>query len=365
MKAARTMLYSLGDQDEPRLGAWVYKASGNSTIENDANPKYPVEQPVISRAIYRLYPTEAAALNAYSSGEVDAILMLGGLSSQNLTGSPALQTAMKSSNHSLRFLVFNPLFTALSDPAVHQALACIIAQEELAGRLNEQVEPLESYVLPAETPWNNTNAALPCKGLDDPSRIEQAVQILKSAGYTWKQEPSANAAGQGLTLQDGQIFPNITLLAPTDDEVRMAAASYIQQQARMLGIPLTARSVSPVELNYVVFNSQNYDMALLGWHVSSYPGYLCDWFGAGNQFHYVGNQIMSLCNNLNVTSDLDTAHQQVSEIQSILAQALPFIPLYSGVTYDAYRNVTYPFDQLPDGLSGVYGAPGLANPAKP
>ena len=74
---------------------------------------------------------------------------------------------------------------------------------------------------------------------------------------------------------------------------------------------------------------------------------------------------MSLCNNLNVTSDLDTAHQQVIEIQSVLAQELPFIPLYSGVTYDVYRNVTYPFDQVPDGLSGVYGAPDLAIPAKP
>ena len=365
MKAARTMLYLLVDQGEPRLGAWTYKAAGNGTIENDANPKYPIEQPVINRAIYRIYPTEAAALNAYSSGEVDAILMPGGLSSQSLAGNAALQTVMKSSNHSLRFLVFNPLSTALNDPAIHQALACVIAQEELAGRLNGQVEPLESYVLPAETPWSSTNAPLPCKGLDDPSRFEQAVQILKSAGYTWKQEPSANATGQGLTLRNGQAFPNITLIAPADDEVRMAVASYVQHRAQMLGIPLTARSVSPVELNYVVFGGQSYDMALLGWHVSSYPGYLCDWLGAGNQFHYVGNQIMSLCNNLNVTSNLDTAHQQVFEIQSVLAQELPFIPLYSGVTYDVYRNVTYPFDQVPDGLSGVYGAPDLAIPVKP
>jgi ABC-type transport system substrate-binding protein len=365
MKAARTMLYSLGDQDEPHLGAWVYKTSGTGIIENDANPKYPIEQPVINRAIYRIYPTEAAAFNAYSSGEVDAILIPGGLSLQNLAGNAAPQTVMKSPNHNLRFLVFNPLSSALNDAAIHQALACVIAQEELAGRLNGEVEPLEAYVLSSETPWSNTNAPLPCKGLDDPSRIEQAVQILKSAGYTWKQEPSANAAGQGLTLQNGQAFPNVTLLAPADDEMRMEAASYIQHQAQMLGIPLTARSVSPVELNYLVFGSQSYDLALLGWSLSSYPGYLCDWFGTGNQFHYVGNQIISLCNNLNVTSELDPAHQQVIEIQSVLAQELPFLPLYSGVTYDVYRNVTFPFDQVPNGLSGVYGAPDMAIPAKP
>jgi ABC-type transport system substrate-binding protein len=132
----------------------------------------------------------------------------------------------------------------------------------------------------------------------------------------------------------------------------------------MLGILLTVRSVPSVELNYAVLGSQNYNMALLGWHVSSYPGYLCDWFGEGNQFHYDGNPIKSLCDNLKVTSDLDTARQQVFAIQSILAQELPFIPLYSGVTYDAYRNVTYPFDQALDGLSGIYGAPALAIPVK-
>ena len=132
----------------------------------------------------------------------------------------------------------------------------------------------------------------------------------------------------------------------------------------MLGIPLTAQPVSSVELNYEVFGSQSYDMAVLGWHVSSYPGYLCDWFGEGNRFNDSESQVKSLCANLKVTSDLESAYQQLFEIQSTLAQELPFIPLYSGVTYDLYRNVRYPFDQVPDGLSGVYGAPALAIPVE-
>jgi ABC-type oligopeptide transport system substrate-binding subunit len=66
---------------------------------------------------------------------------------------------------------------------------------------------------------------------------------------------------------------------------------------------------------------------------------------------------------LNLTSDLDEARKQIYELQSILAQDLPFIPLYSGVTYDAYRNISYPFDSVPGGLSGIYGAPSLAVPA--
>jgi ABC-type transport system substrate-binding protein len=106
-------------------------------------------------------------------------------------------------------------------------------------------------------------------------------------------------------------------------------------------------------------------MALLGWQVSEYPGYLCEWFGDGNPFGYHSDRLRSACEALDSTSDLAAAQKQVYEIQSILAQDLPFIPLYSGVTYDAYRNIAYPFDSVPGGLSGVYGAPSLAIPASP
>ena len=112
-----------------------------------------------------------------------------------------------------------------------------------------------------------------------------------------------------------------------------------------------------------VFSSHQYDMALLGWNVSEYPGYLCNWFKDGNPFGYQSDRLQSACEALNSTSDLTTAQKDVYEIQSILAQDLPFIPLYSGITYDAYRNIKYPFDSVLGGLSGVYGAPSLAIPA--
>jgi ABC-type transport system substrate-binding protein len=145
----------------------------------------------------------------------------------------------------------------------------------------------------------------------------------------------------------------------------MTAAMYVQQQARLLGIPLTAQGVGADEINYVMFSSHVYDLAIVGWKVSAYPGYLCDWFGDGNPFHYDESQIKSTCEALNSTSDLDVARQQVNEIQSNLAQELPFIPLFSDLTYDAYRNVSYPFDHVLDGLSAVYGAPSLAIPVMP
>ncbi len=77
---------------------------------------------------------------------------------------------------------------------------------------------------------------------------------------------------------------------------------------------------------------------------------------------YNGGRLTSACEAWGQTADLEQAKVHVSEIQSILMDDLPLIPLYADVRYDAYRNVRYPFDDVVDGLSGLYGAPGLAIP---
>lgn len=105
-------------------------------------------------------------------------------------------------------------------------------------------------------------------------------------------------------------------------------------------------------------------MALLGWRLSAYPGYVCEWFQAPSPFEYGSDRLTSACEAFNATADLETARRAAYEIQSILMEDLPLIPLYQVLRYEAYRNVAYPFDKVLDGLSGSYGAPSLAVPAQ-
>ena len=105
-------------------------------------------------------------------------------------------------------------------------------------------------------------------------------------------------------------------------------------------------------------------MAILVWRLSEYPGYLCDWFQSQGPFAYNGSKLKSACEAFNSTADLETARQSAFEIQSILMEDLPFIPLYQGLEYDGLQNVTYPFDGVLNGLSGLYGAPALAIPSQ-
>jgi hypothetical protein len=105
-------------------------------------------------------------------------------------------------------------------------------------------------------------------------------------------------------------------------------------------------------------------MALLGWHLAAYPAYLCEWFMpvGQNPFAYNRGRLQSGCEAWVQADDLDAVKPLAFEIQSLLVQDLPLIPLYTNIRVDAYRNIRYPFAEVVDGLGGLYGAPELAVP---
>ena len=188
--------------------------------------------------------------------------------------------------------------------------------------------------------------------------------ILKSAGYSFSEDPTSDTTDIEIKNPEGNPLPHFTLLAPKDDPLRVETALYIAQQAQILGLTLEVHQINPDDLLYAVYGSRDYDMALMGWRLGLYPTYLCEWFTPteGNPFAYSGSRLGAACEAWDTTSDIEQAQVHASEIQSILAQNLPLIPLYMEVRTDAYRNVRYPFDDLLDGLSGLYGAPALAIP---
>jgi ABC-type transport system substrate-binding protein len=220
--------------------------------------------------------------------------------------------------------------------------------------------------------WENTGVSLPCTGQARETRLAEAVSLLKSAGYTWALEPVWDAinneprAGQGLAAPGGRVLPFLALLAPNSDEdaLRAEIAAYIAEQAGLLGLSLQVQLTDADGLLYAVYGSGEFDMAILGWRLSAYPAYLCDWFfpAAEKSLQYEGSRLRSACEEWSQSVDLEQARIYSYEAQSALMQDLPLIPLYALLRYDAYRNVRYPFAQIVDGLGGLYGAPALAIP---
>jgi hypothetical protein len=364
LAAAQKALFALDDSGEPHLGKWqpieaTATSGAGASFVNEANPNFPGPPASFDRAVYRTYATSAAALADMQTGALDVIL------DPSMPVEARVEPeAVASPSRSVRFLAFQPGSRVLQ-AAIRQAIACMIDQQALVGELDGRAAPLSSFVPWDEGVWSDPDMTLPCHKMNEAARLASAAEILKGAGYTWQQDPGPQTAGEGLTAPDGKLLPAAQLWTPQGDDLRASAAAYVERQARRLGIPVTAQSVSRETIDYGIFNTQRYDMAIVGWRVSAYPGYLCDWFGDGMPFHHDHKRLTATCNDLRSTSELDTARAQIREIESILAEDVPMLPLYSDLTYDAYRNVVYPFTRILGGLSSVYGAPGLAIPSAP
>jgi len=189
--------------------------------------------------------------------------------------------------------------------------------------------------------------------------------LLRDAGYSWAQEPNSESAGQNLIMSNGEAFPKITLLAPSKeaDPLRYAAAKYVAEQAQYLGVSFAVQEVSINDVVYAVYSSQKYDMALIGWRLSEYPAYLCEWFGGENLHLYNSTRFKTACDTLGAESSLDGARQAVGQIEAALMSESPFIPLFSVIQADVYRNISYPVTNILNGWIGLYGAPSYAIPA--
>ncbi len=356
VKLAQEALHHLDDSGEPTLGAWMTGATQDDVWANPVNPAFPFGTPNFDRASYRFFGDEESALTAFQTSEVDFIL-------SPLTNPP--HGANLNPSSSARFLVFNPANIFLADPALRSALSCLIDRGKLsADILQNKAMPLEAFVLSPQ--WHDANQKSPCAGMDQSARVTYALGMLKNAGYSWGQETAAQAAGQNLTLPNGEAFPKVSLLAPSKDAdpLRYAAAKYVAEQAQSLGIHLAVREATLDEVVYDVYSSGKYDMAMMGWRLAEYPAYLCEWFGGQTPLLYPSDRLKVVCEALEAETKLEAARQAVAQIESALSSELPFLPLFTVAQADAYQNLSYPTPSILNGWAGLYGAPSYATPAQ-
>jgi ABC-type transport system substrate-binding protein len=327
---------------------------------NEANPTYPGAETAFRRAVYHVYPSITEAQSALADGKVDVIL---DPTSTSMEVPDAM--TMTSPTRNLRYLVFNARSSTFKDAVIRRAIACMLDPEAVANDLGNEAMALTSFLAPGPDPWTSNEAELPCSGLDADSRLKEATGMLKDGGYRWTVEPSPGQDGQGLKGPDGKPVPGSAMMYPAGDDLRANAAGYVETEAKLLGIPLTATRVPEDSIDYAVFSSGDYAAAIVGWQVSPYPGYLCNWFGDGGPFDYGTRSVTSACDELSRTADLASAEQKLAAVQQSLANDVPMVPLFAETRTEAYRNVAYPFDEVLDGLAGTFGAPSLARSANP
>lgn len=369
----KTIFYESGGiAIENSESAFSYKAgdtSGDVALTTATGP-------LVDRAIYRVYLNQNAAIQALIAGEVDYILNPSGLqkgSQEQLARHGHIQVISNPAN-GFRFLGFNLRRTPMNNKAFRQAIATVINKEFVTETvLQGTAGALHSVVPPGNAFWHNPDVKVWGEGMNDAERLEEAVRILKAAGFSWDKEPvvinrdqGAIEPGEGLRMPDGTPVPQLELISPSPgyDPLRSTFAIWIEQWISNLGVPLRLRFT---DFNLLVdrMNNRDFDLLISGWGLTIYPDHIYPFFHSSqaetgwNVVGYVNPEFDKVVDEFLSATTFEEARPLNFRAQEILAEDLPYVVLFDTPIVEAYnrQRVRYEFTEVLDGIQNLYAMP--------
>jgi len=225
-----------GNYTEEKPGVYTYK----QPVPAAAGPELARYEtgPFIDRASYRIFADTSSAVAALIKGEIDMLLNpLGadpGIRAQYRT-EPKIKT-QDNKSHGMFYQSFNlrrkpfgsgplqkdPKFRDddIIGSRFRQAWNCLIDRDFTTQTLFQKVAfSLQTVVSPANSFWFNEKLRAPCDEFSEQTdktaarakKVDAAVKILKSVGFTWVKEPTANTTTGAVTAGEGIVLPVITL----------------------------------------------------------------------------------------------------------------------------------------------------------
>ena len=355
----------------------VYNGSGDGDITSQWT-----SGPYATDVRYSLYPDQNAAVLALRNGEIDLILSEQGLQSDlkdQITASPDLSLMANSSNH-FRYLAFNMRKSPMSYAGFRRAIGCMTDKEFMQTLLEDSAMSIYGLIPVGNTFWANPDVEELCKGMTSRERFDQAIDLLKTDGFTWSVEPEwdldnerlKDGTGMALTDPEGVVVPELELLTYGEDfdPLRATYGLWIAEWASNLGIPveatLTGLRVIVDQAFALGAESLNWDMYILGWglgdpalpafHESFFASYQDSAAGGFNTSGYASDRVDELMAELLTATDAETARAAVQELDAVIVEDAPYVVLFSTPVLEAYRNtLIFPFTNTLEGIQKLNG----------
>jgi ABC-type transport system substrate-binding protein len=331
------------------------------------------EGPYNPQITYSIYGSQEAAFGALAAGEVDYVLNPIGIPHEirdQIEAQEDIKTYV-SADYNMFYLAFNMRKYPMSEYEFRQVFDIIIDKELIIGEvLGQMVFPMYSTMPATNRFWHNPDIPKEYLGLSRAERVELAVQTLKDAGWAWRSEPYWDefvqyvVPGEGLFMPNGELMPELTILGPGPDFdiVRATFNQWVSEWARELGMPIQSELTGRNAILDSVFVASDYDMYIFGWPLGNpaYPVYYDEFWHSRNCTFETGGRNTpcfkddaydALVEEFNLTGDLQRAQKLVYEMQLILADQRPYIPLYSEKLFDfARENVLFPYVESLGGI---------------
>ncbi len=287
--------------------------SQDEEVVIERNPDYFRGAPQIPRVRFRVVPDAVVRALELRKGSAD--LEMSSLSPDMipvLAGQPGLAVTERPGTN-FGYLSFNLEDPILAKREVRQALAFATDREALIRYLLHGEARIASGILPPNH-WayepNVTQYTL------DPARAEK---ILDAAGFPRK--------------QDGTRF-HLTLKTSTEEQARLIGA-VLQEQWRRIGVDLELR---PLELATLLSDAGrgNFQLTYSRWVGANNDPDVFEFVFSSKRFppdganrgHYRNPRIDALVDQIRTETDREKRKVLCSEVQKILADDLPYLPLW-------------------------------------
>ncbi|HEY3079246.1 MAG TPA: ABC transporter substrate-binding protein [Chloroflexota bacterium] len=323
----------------------------DQTITLEAVPDYALGAPKIQTVVYRIIKDTNAQLAALKAGEVDVVTQVQG---PDLDKAPELD-ALSSAGYKTFYIPgtpwehfdFNLDNVHLKEKAVRQAIAYGIDREQIVQRiLHGKSKVALSWVQPGLPPWAWNESVLPKYAYD----LNKAKALLSEAGYTAGPDGIMTKGGQKLSLK----------LSTTDAALRKNVGQVVQQMLKQAGIDIQLDFLPGRGLfeNNGPLRMRTFDIGLYTWLSQMNPDRM-DYMHSRNipseKNNRTGNNYMGYSNpkadelaskGASIIDEKDRA-PIYHELQKIVMEDLPFLPLFQRVVVTVGRTKLQNFKPTP------------------
>ena len=319
-------------------GAYQLTEFGADVIRLTPFDNYWGTKPVNPGLDIQIFSSSANLFNAVQTGAIDVAYesldpdQIGSLETQAQQGK--LQV-VKSSGNGIHYLTVNVLSAPLDQPSVRQALAAAIDRQFLSDRVfQNQVKPLYSLVpspIVAHSPVFERYA--------DANALTRAQELLKTAGFSTA-KPATIDLWYRSNLNSNSLAAN-TIKAMVDD--RMAGLMIINLQ----GVESATAYDNLDKGAYPVFlldwtpdflDADNYLEPFLACKQGS-PENGCE--AGASQYQgsfYYNDRVQTLISQERQETDSSKRQADLIAIQTIVAEDVPFIPLWENQSFVFAQN---------------------------
>ena len=356
--------------DEYRKGAYVYMKKNPFFFGTGKKFSNYTLGPYIDSILFKIYGTSDVAILALKKGDIDMFwwdIQPGYI--KDLKEQPNIKVFLNKKS-ALYYLGFNLRKPPFDDKILRQAIATLINKEFILTRILQNYgSPMRSIIPSGNTFWHNPDVRQYGVGLNNEERFKTAYELLKKAGYTWDKEPVISnkgiVAGQGIRLRGGKLMDNFVILTPPADydPKRAFAGMMIQEWIRKMGLPAFARPMSFNSLIDRVKGKHDFDAFILGYgKLDLDPDYLRAFFYSEydkprgwNMSGYKNPSFDKIAKKQRSVIDEEQRKKLIWEMQEILMEDIPYIPLYNPHILEAVFNERFKgWVEKVDGIGNIW-----------